>query len=229
MSSNTTLLIKQAQILFPDGNFLLGDTKIEKGKIPQIAPEIVPRDTDRGRQSLTSPTLQKRGTSNEIAEATGLILLPGVIDPQVHFREPRLEHKEDLFTASLACVKGGVTSFIEMPNTNPLTITQAALDDKLQRAANKCLVNYGFFMRATAENFPDLLEANPSCGIENLMSSSRGALLISAEEEIEPVFAKGKPSIAVHVEDQARIREKYSVTDFSDISEAEILREGDGT
>ena len=70
--------------------------------------------------------------------------MPGVIDPQVHFREPGLEYKEDLFTASSACAKGGVTSFLEMPDTRPLTTTQAALDDKLQRAASKCLVNYGF-------------------------------------------------------------------------------------
>ena len=150
MSSNTTLLIKQAQILLPDGNFLLGDTRIEKGKIAQIAPEIVPRDTD------------------EVVDATGLILLPGVIDPQVHFREPGLEHKEDLFTASLACAKGGVTSFLEMLNTKPLTTTQAALNHKLQRAAKKCLVNYGFFMGATAENLSDLRDANPSCGIKFL-------------------------------------------------------------
>ena len=76
-------------------------------------------------------------------DATGL-LLPGMIDPQVHFREPGLEHKEDLRSASHACARGGITSFLEMPNTNPLTITQAALDDKLQRASERCVVNYGF-------------------------------------------------------------------------------------
>nr|WP_242022488.1 amidohydrolase family protein [Trichocoleus sp. FACHB-90] len=92
--------------------------------------------------------------------------MPGVIDPQVHFREPGLEHKEDLFTASCACSKGGVTSFLEMPNTRPLTTTQAALDDKLRRAQEKCLVNYGFFIGATAEIWPDLLEAHPTPGIK---------------------------------------------------------------
>ena len=190
MSSNTRLLIKQAQILLPDGSFLQGDTSIENGKISQIAPEISPRETD------------------DVVDATGLILLPGVIDPQVHFREPGLEHKEDLFTASLACARGGVTSFLEMPNTKPLTTTQAALDDKLQRAASKCLVNYGFFMGATAENLPDLLEANPACGIKIFMGSAHGALLVSTESEIEPIFAKGNRLIAVHAEDQARIRER---------------------
>lgn len=174
------MLIKQAQILLPDGSFLQGDTSIAQGKITQVARSITPGETD------------------EVVDATGLILLPGVIDPQVHFREPGLEHKEDLYTASLACARGGVTSFLEMPNTKPLTTTQAALDDKLQRAANKCLVNYGFFMGATAQNLPDLREANPACGIKIFMGSAHGDLLVSTEEEIEPIFATGKRLIAVH-------------------------------
>jgi dihydroorotase len=117
-------------------------------------------------------------TPIKVIDAENLTLLPGVIDPQVHFREAGLEHKEDLFTASCACAKGGVTSFLEMPNTRPLTTTQAALDDKLQRAAAKCLVNYGFFIGATGENLPDLLEANPVCGIKIFMGSMHGALLV---------------------------------------------------
>nr|WP_222426952.1 dihydroorotase [Hyella patelloides] len=147
-------------------------------------------------------------------------MLPGVIDPQVHFREPGLEHKEDLFTASVACAKGGVTSFLEMPNTKPLTTTQATLDDKLQRAASKCLVNYGFFMGATAENLPDLREANPACGIKIFMGSSHGALLVSTEAEIEPILAKGDRLIAVHAEDQGRIRERRK--QFSDVGDRSI-------
>ncbi len=131
--------------------------------------------------------------------------MPGVIDPQVHFREPGLEHKEDLFTASCACAKGGVTSFLEMPNTRPLTITQEALDDKLNRAKEKCLFNYGFFIGATADNLTELLQAHPTCGIKIFMGSSHGALLVSTEAEIEPIFAQGKKLIAVHAEDQARI------------------------
>ena len=95
-----------------------------------------------------------------------------MIDPQVHFREPGLEYKEDLRSASHACARGGITSFLEMPNTNPLTITQAALDDKLQRASKKCVVNYGFFIGATAENLPDLNTATPSCGIKIFMGRS---------------------------------------------------------
>jgi dihydroorotase len=190
MMSNTPLLIRQAQILLPDDTFLKGDIQIQDGRIIQIAPE------------LPSNNISK------IIDATGLTLLPGVIDPQVHFREPGFEHKEDLFTASCACARGGVTSFLEMPNTRPLTTTQAALDDKLQRAAQKSLVNYGFFIGATPENLPDLLKAQPTCGIKIFMGSAHGALLVSREEELEPIFATGERLIAVHAEDQARIIER---------------------
>ncbi|MDJ0577140.1 MAG: dihydroorotase [Xenococcaceae cyanobacterium MO_234.B1] len=202
MSSTTTLLINQAHIILPDGNLSLGDVRIEGDKITQIASEIVPTETDK------------------IIDATGLTLLPGVIDPQVHFREPGLEHKEDLFTASLACARGGVTSFLEMPNTKPLTSTKAALDDKLQRAASKSLVNYGFFIGATAENLEDLRSAEPVCGIKIFMGSSHGALLVSTEAEIEPIFAVGKRLIAVHAEDQARILERRK--QFAGISDPAI-------
>jgi dihydroorotase len=183
------LLIHHAEILLPNGDIFFGDLLIKDGKIAEIGTE------------LTSD-------SARIIDATGLTLLPGVIDPQVHFREPGLEHKEDLFTASCACAKGGVTSFLEMPNTIPLTTTQATLDDKLHRASQKCLVNYGFFMGATAENLDDLRNAHPACGIKIFMGSNHGALLVSTEAEIEPIFAKGSRLIAVHAEDQARIIER---------------------
>jgi dihydroorotase-like cyclic amidohydrolase len=139
---------------------LKGDVRINEGQIAQIAPEIASSERDK------------------IIDEIGLTLLPGLIDPQVHFREPGLEYKEDLSTASHACAKGGVTSFLEMPNTKPLTITQAALDDKLYRSSNKCLVNYGFFIGATAANLPDLLSVNPVCGMKIFMGSSHGALLV---------------------------------------------------
>ncbi len=188
MSPISSLLIRRARILLPDGGFLVGDVQIQGREIIQVAPEI---------SSSEAP--------EKIIDAEGLTLLPGVIDPQVHFREPGLEHKEDLFTASRACVKGGVTSFLEMPNTKPLTITQAALDDKLQRAAQKCLVNFGFFIGATAENLPDLLTANPTPGIKIFMGSMHGPLLVDTEEKLEPIFARGKRLIAVHAENQPRI------------------------
>jgi dihydroorotase len=201
----TTLLIRNAQILLPDAQFFTGDLLISDGKIYQIAPQILP-------ESIPNLT-------GEI-DATGLTLLPGVIDPQVHFREPGLEHKEDLFTASCACAKGGVTSFLEMPNTRPLTITQAALDDKLQRAASKCLVNYGFFIGATKEILPDLLTANPVCGIKIFMGSMHGDLLIDDEENLEKIFSQGDRLIAVHAENQARIMQRRA--EFADNHDPDV-------
>ncbi|EDX76641.1 Amidohydrolase family, putative [Coleofasciculus chthonoplastes PCC 7420] len=189
MSSDSSLLIRHARILMPTGDILLGDVLTRGQEIVQIAPDI-------------------SASADREIDATGLTLLPGVIDPQVHFREPGLEHKEDLFTASCACAKGGVTSFLEMPNTRPLTTTQAALDDKLKRAADKCLVNYGFFIGATPANLPDLREAQPTCGIKIFMGSMRGGLLVDSEEALDPIFAEGSRLIAVHAEDQQRIRER---------------------
>ncbi|NJK77336.1 MAG: dihydroorotase [Microcoleus sp. SU_5_6] len=200
MPTTSTLLIRRARILLPDGEFLVGDVLMSDRSIVRVAPEIA-ESADR-----------------EI-DAIGLTLLPGVIDPQVHFREPGLEHKEDLFTASCACAKGGVTSFLEMPNTRPLTTTQAALDDKLRRAAEKCLVNYGFFIGATAENLPDLLNANPTCGIKAFMGSMHGQLLVDTEEILEPIFAAGDRLIAVHAEDRARIdRRRQEFAGITDVA-----------
>ncbi|WP_271253204.1 dihydroorotase [Pseudanabaena sp. Chao 1811] len=191
-----SILIRQSQIILPDGETLLGDVYVQYGKIAAIAPTLNPDDLSADDQPL------------EIIEATGLTLMAGVIDPQVHFREPGLEHKEDLRSASHACAKGGVTSFLEMPNTRPLTITQAALDDKLSRAASKCVVNYGFFIGATAEILPDLLTANPTCGIKIFMGSMHGALLVDQEEILDRIFSQGDRLIAVHAEDQARIAQR---------------------
>ncbi len=189
MTPKSSLLIRRARILLPNGEFLVGDVQICDGKIVKVAPEIA----ESGDREI---------------DAAGLTLLPGVIDPQVHFREPGLEHKEDLFTASCACAKGGVTSFLEMPNTRPLTTTQAALDDKLRRASEKCLVNYGFFIGATPELLPDLLNANPTPGIKVFMGSMHGDLLMDDAANLEAVFAKGDRLIAVHAEDQARISQR---------------------
>jgi dihydroorotase len=185
-----SLLIRHARILLADRTWLTGDVLVRDERIVEIAARIATTDVSR-----------------EI-DATGLVLLPGVIDPQVHFREPGLEHKEDLTTASRACAKGGVTSFLEMPNTVPLTITQAALDDKLDRASQKSIVNYGFFIGATPANLPDILTASPACGIKIFMGSAHGDLLVSTAEALEPIFAKGERLIAVHAEDQARINQR---------------------
>lgn len=190
MSSPISLLIRRASIILPDGTYMVGDVLTRGGMIVEIGPDI----------EATSATTE--------IDAEGLTLLPGVIDPQVHFREPGLEHKENLFTASCACAKGGVTSFLEMPNTRPLTTTQQTLDDKLQRASQKCLVNYGFFIGATSENLPDLLSCNPTCGIKIFMGSMHGQLLVSEETLLDTIFASGSRLIAVHAEDQARINQR---------------------
>ncbi len=205
MSSESCLFIRNARILLPSGEFFKGDVQTRGREIVQVTPEIsasVESEADR-----------------EI-DANGLTLLPGGIDPQVHFREPGLEHKEDLFTASCACARGGVTSFLEMPNTRPLTTTQEALDDKLRRAAEKCLVNYGFFIGATPENLPDLLEAQPTCGIKIFMGSMHGPLLVGEEAVLEQIFAKGTRLIAVHAEDQARINQRRQ--EFAGITDPAI-------
>ncbi len=195
------ICIQNARIALPDGDLYQGDLVLEDGIIAQIDRSLSPsgiRDLDR------------------VIEAGGKVLLPGVIDPQVHFREPGKEHKEDLRTASHACAKGGVTSFLEMPNTNPLTITQATLNDKLDRSAQKCVVNYGFFIGATATNLQDLQTVQGACGIKIFMGSMGGPLLVDQPEDLERIFAGTDPRqvIAVHAEDQARILSRR--TEFAD-------------
>ncbi|TAE52739.1 MAG: dihydroorotase [Nostocales cyanobacterium] len=202
MSYTNSLLICQARLVLPNGEFMVGDVLIQGGKIAEVASTI------------------PNATSSPEIDAQGLTLLPGVIDPQVHFREPGLEHKEDLFTASCACAKGGVTSFLEMPNTKPLTTNQAALDDKLQRAASKCVVNYGFFIGATADNLQDLLSVQPTSGIKIFMGSMHGDLLVDQETTLENIFAHGSRLIAVHAEDQERIKQRRQ--EFAGISDPAI-------
>jgi dihydroorotase len=200
-SPNTTLLIRNANVLLPDGSFQKADVLIQDGLIEQVGSTLTP-EADR------------------IIDADHLTLLPGVIDPQVHFREPGLEHKEDLTTASRACARGGVTSFLEMPNTRPLTITQETLNDKLARAAQKSLVNFGFFIGATAENLPDLQTANPTPGIKIFMGSMHGDLLVDQEVILDRLFATGTRLIAVHAEDQARIAQRRQ--EFAGITDPAI-------
>ena len=188
--TSASLIIRNAQVLLPSGEMAPREVAVSDGKITAV-----------GTGLSVSNNLK-------VIDGSGLTLLPGVIDPQVHFRDPGLEHKEDLFTATCACAKGGVTSFLEMPNTLPLTITQEILTDKLAIAAAKSLVNYGFFIGATADNLPDLRSANPTCGIKIFMGSAHGPLSVDTEETIEPIFAVGDRLIAVHAEDQARIMER---------------------
>jgi dihydroorotase len=182
-----SLLIRNARIARPDGTLADGDLLCRDGRIAKIGSAI-------------------DAAADESLDAGGLVLLPGVMDPQVHFREPGKEYKEDLASGSRAAARGGVTSFLEMPNTDPPTVSQAALDDKLARAAAKSVVNYGFFIGATADNLEELNRATPTCGIKIFMGASTGSLLVDRNEDLGRIFANGTRLVAVHAEDEARIR-----------------------
>ena len=144
--------------------------------------------------------------ADETIDAAGLHLIPGVIDDQVHFREPGLTHKEDLRTASRACAKGGVTTFLEMPNTVPPATTQALLQQKLALAAEKSLVNYGFYIGATPTNIAELRTATRTPGIKIFMGSSTGELLVDDQGALERIFAETTLPLTAHCEDETTIR-----------------------
>jgi dihydroorotase len=145
-------------------------------------------------------------SADEVAFARGLHLLPGVIDDQVHFREPGLTHKEDLATASRACAKGGVTTYLEMPNTNPTTTTVERLHEKLALAATKSLVNFGFYIGATPGNLAELKTATRTPGIKIFIGSSTGDLLVDEQAALEAIFAETTLPICAHCEDEATVR-----------------------
>ncbi|MBI1379758.1 MAG: dihydroorotase [Planctomycetaceae bacterium] len=148
-----------------------------------------------------------------VLDAANLLVLPGSIDPQVHFREPGLEHKEDLASGSLAAVAGGVTSFCEMPNTKPATTTADLLADKFRRAAGRCFADHAFFVGATAENADQLgeLEQLPGCaGVKVFMGSSTGDLLVRDDSNLERVLRSGTRRVTVHAEDDFRLSERYA-------------------
>jgi dihydroorotase len=179
-------LIKNAAVVLPDGVANVG-VVIEGEQIAEI-----------------DPARQVRVDSE--VDAAGFHLLPGVVDDQVHFREPGLTHKEDLFTASRACAKGGVTTFLEMPNTIPPATTQAKLDEKLALASRKSLVNYGFYIGATPNNLEDLKNATRTPGIKIFIGSSTGDLLVDEQEVLEQVFAETTLPITAHCEDESTVR-----------------------
>ncbi len=139
-------------------------------------------------------------------DATGLHLLPGVIDDQVHFREPGLSHKEDLQHATRACAKGGVTTFLEMPNTVPPATTQVLLNEKRALAAEKSLVNYGFYIGATPTNIDELRNATDTPGIKIFIGSSTGDLLVDEQDALERIFAETTLPITAHCEDETTVR-----------------------
>lgn len=164
---------------------------------------------DGTRIAMIDPAVHAR--ADEVVNAAGLHLIPGAIDDQVHFRDPGLTHKEDLHTASRACAKGGVTTFLEMPNTKPETITVARLDEKLALAATKSIVNYGFYIGATTSNIDELQRVRRTPGIKIFIGSSTGDLLVDEQEALERIFAQTTKPICAHCEDEATIRENKAL------------------
>mgnify|MGYP000232478607 CR=1 FL=1 len=146
--------------------------------------------------------------SAEVIDAKGNYVFPGAIDDQVHFREPGLTHKANLFTESRAAVAGGITSFMEMPNTVPNTLTQELLEDKYQIAAKSSLANYSFFMGASNENIEEVLKTDQKevCGVKIFMGSSTGNMLVDDEKTLENLFSQVPMLIATHCEDEQTIR-----------------------
>ncbi len=171
---------------------------------------VLPRETARtsvliedGRIAAVGAAAHSR--ADEVVDATGLHLLPGVIDDQVHFRDPGLTHKEDLRTGSRACAAGGVTSFLEMPNTVPQTITVDALAEKLALADRRCVVNYGFYIGATTDNLTELRRASRTPGIKIFMGSSTGNMLVDDQGCLEAIFAETTLPITAHCEDESTV------------------------
>lgn len=144
----------------------------------------------------------------EVIDARNQWLLPGCIDDQVHFREPGLTHKAEIATESAAAAAGGITSFMEMPNTKPLALTQQLLEDKYERAAEVSAVNYSFFMGASNDNLNDVLRTDPKrvCGIKIFMGSSTGNMLVDNRAVLEGLFKESPTIVATHCEDEATIR-----------------------
>lgn len=154
------------------------------------------------------------GAAAEEVDATGLHVLPGIIDTQVHFREPGLEHKEDLASGTAGAALGGVTAVFDMPNTKPSTLTAENLADKRRRAQGRVWCDIAFFIGATPENAERLseLERLPGCaGVKMFMGSSTGSLLVAEEDDVRRVLASGRRRMAVHSEDEARLRERRAI------------------
>lgn len=199
-----TVLIKNAKIV-NEGKIVAGDVLIENEWIVEIAENISPKSPDC-----------------KIIEAEGQYLIPGAIDDQVHFREPGLTHKGTIASESRAAVAGGITSFIEQPNTVPNAVTQELLEDKYQIAAKTAYANYSFMMGGTNDNLEELLKTNPKnvAGIKLFLGSSTGNMLVDNQEALEKIFSSTKMLIAVHCEDEGTIRanlERYKAEFGEDI------------
>lgn len=190
--ASSDLLVTGGRVVTPDGSSD-ADVLIRNGRIVRVTSGLSADDVEH-------------------LDASGKLVFPGLIDPQVHFREPGAPHKEDLGSGSLSAIAGGVTSFMEMPNTKPPTIDAVALDDKLERASRTAWADHAFFVGATAENADQLgeLEARPGCaGVKIFMGSSTGTLLVPDDPTLRRVLRSGTRRVAVHSEDEDRLRDRY--------------------
>lgn len=199
-----TVLIKNARIV-NEGKIFEGDVLIEGEFIKEIAESI-----------------SHKSSNCKVIDAEGNYLIPGAIDDQVHFREPGLTHKGNIESESRAAVAGGITSFIEQPNTVPNAVTQELLEDKYQIAAQTSYANYSFMMGGTNDNLEEVLKTNPKnvAGIKLFLGSSTGNMLVDNPETLEKIFSNTKMLIAVHCEDEATIKanlEKYKAEYGEDI------------
>ncbi len=198
---NGNILITGAKMVLPTTT-IIGDLRITEGVISEIS---------------TNSNLEPRD-GELVHDAKGLYLLPGVIDPQVHFRDPGQPEKEDLCSGSRAAASGGVTSFLDMPNNVPSQTTLQSMYEKLETASNRCITNYGFFIGATESNVEELQKAvgTPDspiaipgiCGIKIFMGSSTGDLLVNESNALKTIFDNTAGLIAVHAEDETRMIER---------------------
>lgn len=182
------MLIKSA-VIVNEGKQFVADVLIRNERIEKVAASISAPDEDT-------------------IDGSGKLLLPGLIDDQVHFRDPGVTYKADIATESRAAVAGGITSFMEMPNTKPNALTQELLEDKYQLAAEKSIANYSFYMGASNDNLEEVLKTNPQnvCGVKVFMGSSTGNMLVDERSTLEGLFSKVDMLIATHCEDEKTIR-----------------------
>ncbi len=209
------LLITNARLI-NEGEIREMDVLVKGDRIEKVASSIAAADR------------------TEVIDAAGRYLMPGMIDDQVHFREPGLTHKGDLATESTAAVAGGITSFMDMPNVDPLTVTREELAAKYRRAENRCPANYGFYLGATNTNVEEIkaLQVGEACGIKVFMGASTGDMLVDDRQALEQIFEHAPVMVVTHCEDsptiwdnEAAAREKYG--DDVPMSEHPAIRSAD--
>lgn len=200
------LTIRQARLVLPD-RVVTGDLVIEDGVIAAIGPSV-------------------DHTAGEVIDGTGLTVLPGVIDPHVGFRDPSDNQTEDLASGTRAAAAGGVTAVLDAPQNVPPCTTVERLEDKLARAAEHAVVHHGFFIGATADNLEELNAAERACGIKVYMGNTRGEMLVSDPELLEAIFVGANKVIAVHAEDEARLRARAGqYADSTDVRDHPRIRD----